>query len=76
MFGTPTGTDMEYDLYAITVHKGQHYNSGHYYSFINTAETVDKPCWVKFNDSQVHLASEEQALNFTGGKKKNVTWNS
>ena len=76
LYSTPTGQDMEYQLFAVAVHRGQHYNSGHYYSFVDTADCPDSPYWVKFNDSQVHPASEEQALSFSGGKKKTKSWNS
>lgn len=38
LLGTPTGEDMNYMLYAVTVHKGQSYSSGHYYSFVNTSQ--------------------------------------
>ena len=62
-------------MFALTVHKGQHYNSGHYYSFINTSDDLSEPYWVKFDDSRVHMASEDQVLNFSGGKKKMMGWN-
>ena len=75
LLGTPTGDDMEYELYAVTVHRGQHYCSGHYYSFVNTSSDLSEPCWMRFDDSRVYLASQEQALDFTGGKRKTVTWN-
>lgn len=37
LLGTATGDDMNYTLFAVTVHKGQSYSSGHYYSFVNTS---------------------------------------
>jgi len=67
---------MDYDLYAVVVHHGQHYNSGHYYSFINSSSDLDSPCWIKFDDSRVYAASERQTLDFTGGKRKTKGWNS
>lgn len=36
-FGTPTDREMEYTLFAVVVHRGQHYSSGHYYSYVNTS---------------------------------------
>lgn len=38
LLGTATGDDMNYMLFAVTVHKGQKYSSGHYYSFVNTSD--------------------------------------
>ena len=66
--------DMKYVLFAVAVHQGQHYNSGHYYSFVNTSTDSTDPFWVKFDDRRVHLASEAQALNFAGGKRKHIVW--
>ena len=60
---------------AVTVHRGQHYSSGHYYSYVNTSDDLDSPFWVKFDDSRVYLASDDEALGFSGGKKKTVGWN-
>ena len=75
MLGTPTGDDYEYQLYAVAVHRGQQYSSGHYYSFVNTSVESCEPCWVRFDDSKVQLTSEDQALSFTGGKKQMISWN-
>lgn len=66
---------MEYQLYAIVVHRGQHYNSGHYCTFLNTSSAADSPNWMRFDDSRVYQSSQPQALNFTGGKFKIVAWN-
>lgn len=71
---TPTGEDEDYVLYGVAVHKGQAYNSGHYYSFVNTSVDSDKSSWIKFNDSVVTASSEETALSFTGGKRKYISW--
>jgi uncharacterized UBP type Zn finger protein len=60
----------------VAIHRGQHYSSGHYYSFLNTSEDSSQPCWIKFDDSRVYLASGDQVEGFTGGKKKTVGWNS
>lgn len=38
LLGTATGEDMNYMLFAVTVHKGQTHSSGHYYSFVNTSQ--------------------------------------
>jgi hypothetical protein len=59
----------------VTVHRGQHYSSGHYYSFVDTSANPSKPCWIKFDDSRVVLASETQALSFSGGKRTTTAWN-
>lgn len=75
LHGTPTGEDMEYELFAITVHRGQHYSSGHYYSFVNTSTDLDRPCWVRFDDSRIALSSSDQASSFSGGKRKTTAWN-
>lgn len=34
---TPTGEEEDYILYGVAVHRGQTYNSGHYYAFVNTS---------------------------------------
>jgi len=62
-------------LFGLAVHKGQTYNSGHYYSFVNTSVDNNTSSWIKFNDSVVTASSEETALNFTGGKRKYIAWN-
>ena len=71
---TPTGEEAEYVLYAVAVHSGHAYNSGHYFSFVNTSPDLARPNWVKFNDSTVTLSSREEALSFVGGKRKEVVW--
>jgi hypothetical protein len=72
--GTPTGIEEDYVLFGVAVHRGQAYNSGHYFSFVNTSQDPDHPHWIKFNDSFVHVSSCETALGFTGGKRKTVSW--
>jgi ubiquitin C-terminal hydrolase len=72
--GTPTGLEEDYVLFGVAVHRGQAYNSGHYFSFVNTSPDPDRPHWIKFNDSVVQLSSTETALSFTGGKKKVINW--
>lgn len=42
--------EMKYDLYAVIVHIGFSYCSGHYYSFIRSAPNE----WYKFDDSKVY----------------------
>ena len=71
---TPSGEEEDYILFGVAVHRGQTYNSGHYYSFVNTSSDFNRPHWVKFNDSFVSLSSEETALSFKGGKDKNYVW--
>lgn len=71
---TPSGQDEEYVLFGVAVHRGQAYNSGHYYSIINTAKDPNEPYWVKFNDSIVLPSSQETALSFKGGKGKSIKW--
>lgn len=71
---TPSGVEEEYVLFGVAVHRGQAYNSGHYYSIINTAKDPDEPYWVKFNDSIVLPSSQETALSFKGGMGKSIKW--
>ena len=61
-------------MFGVAVHRGQAYNSGHYYSIINTAKDPDEPYWVKFNDSIVLPSSQETALSFKGGMGKSIKW--
>jgi ubiquitin carboxyl-terminal hydrolase 48 len=42
---TPPEIDCEYQLFAVTVHRGTTYNSGHYYSYINTSSDLNHPAW-------------------------------
>lgn len=76
LMGTPSGEDLEYQLFAVTVHKGQQNNSGHYYSFVNTGVSPKEPLWVRFDDSRVALASCAQVLSFSGGKRRTTVWSS
>lgn len=39
--GTPTGLEEDYVLFGVAVHRGQAYNSGHYFSFVNTSQRPD-----------------------------------
>lgn len=65
---TPTGTT-RYQLYAVTVHKGNSPSSGHYYSLINTSTNSKEANWYEFNDSQVRKSSLKEALSFSGERK-------
>jgi ubiquitin C-terminal hydrolase len=60
----------------LAVHRGQTYNSGHYYAYVNTGPDYQRPHWCQFNDSLVSPASEQAALSFTGGKKRTIAWSS
>ena len=71
---TPTGDEENYVLFAVAVHSGQAYNSGHYFSFVNTSPDLAEPKWVKFNDSFVSISSKDEALSFVGGKKPVIAW--
>lgn len=46
--------EMKYDLYAVIVHIGFSYCSGHYYSFIRSAPNE----WYKFDDSKVFTTNK------------------
>ncbi|KAK4728324.1 hypothetical protein R3W88_021312 [Solanum pinnatisectum] len=51
--------EMKYDLYAVIVHIGFSYCSGHYYSFIRSAPNE----WYKFDDSKVVRVREDYVLS-------------
>ncbi|KAF3658833.1 Ubiquitin carboxyl-terminal hydrolase 21 [Capsicum annuum] len=51
--------EMKYDLYAVIVHIGFSYSSGHYYSFIRSAPNE----WYKFDDSKVVRVREDYVLS-------------
>ncbi|XP_055821079.1 ubiquitin carboxyl-terminal hydrolase 20-like [Solanum dulcamara] len=51
--------EMKYDLYAVIVHIGFSYCSGHYYSFIRSAPNE----WYKFDDSKVVHVREDYVLS-------------
>ncbi|KAK4368718.1 hypothetical protein RND71_012510 [Anisodus tanguticus] len=51
--------EMKYDLYAVIVHIGSSYCSGHYYSFIRSAPNE----WHKFDDSKVVRVREDFVLS-------------
>lgn len=51
--------EMKYDLYAVIVHIGFSYSSGHYYSFIRSAPNE----WYKFDDSKVVRVREDFVLS-------------
>ncbi|KAH0655317.1 hypothetical protein KY285_030199 [Solanum tuberosum] len=50
--------EMKYDLYAVIVHSGFSFSSGHYYSFIRCNPNK----WYKFNDEQVHWVHQDLVL--------------
>ncbi|XP_060207600.1 ubiquitin carboxyl-terminal hydrolase 20-like [Lycium barbarum] len=51
--------ELKYDLYAVIVHIGFSYSSGHYYSFIRSAPNE----WYKFDDSKVVRVREDYVLS-------------
>ncbi|KAK4364631.1 hypothetical protein RND71_015989 [Anisodus tanguticus] len=51
--------EMKYDLYAVIVHIGSSYCSGHYYCFIRSAPDE----WYKFDDSKVVRVREDFVLS-------------
>lgn len=51
--------EMKYDLYAVIVHIGFSYCSGHYYTFIRSAPNE----WYKFDDSKVVRVREDVVLS-------------
>jgi len=76
-------TRFQYRLRGVIVHSGE-CQSGHYYSFINTLSPFDvdpvsgkpKRTWLKFNDSEVELFSEDQLeVQCFGGKKTESVYN-
>lgn len=60
-------TQQPYNLHAILVHDGSA-ESGHYYSFIFSAE---HQTWFKFNDHLVKPVSEEQVMLESVGAHQN-----
>lgn len=45
--------DNDYILFGVAIHQGQKFNSGHYYTLLNTTKDKDDPSWIKFNDRRV-----------------------
>ncbi len=61
-----------YRLHSVVVHRGKP-TSGHYFAHIYDAQ---KSSWLKFNDSQVSLSTEDEAVrNNYGGQYKTVILN-
>lgn len=52
-----------YELKAIVAHKGRTPDSGHYVSFVRSANKE----WVKYDDSDVEVVTEEQIAHVRGG---------
>ncbi|XP_027348084.1 ubiquitin carboxyl-terminal hydrolase 21-like [Abrus precatorius] len=50
---------LKYDLYAVVVHVGPSYNSGHYFCFVRSAPDM----WHKMNDSKVKCVPSDVVLS-------------
>ena len=60
-----SSSGLPYELFALLMHSGSAM-AGHYFAFIKELHTGE---WLKFNDSHVSKASEEEIDAATGGKR-------
>ena len=59
---TPNHNVAQYEIYAIIVHEGE-IDLGHYYVFIKNFNNKIKHPYIKFNDSRVTYATEQEVYH-------------